>query len=121
MPPKSVAKEFDARWFNRLLKRRASFHFYPQCTPCSNKQGSLLSAATNKQSSQSLHEAGGGKLAYNHAWRPRWGHLAGGVVAGLTVVGATNADIQDGNAKRFHDIEGQVRNWVYQLYWRFGH
>jgi hypothetical protein len=120
MPPKSVAKEFDSRWYNRLLNRRASFHFYPQCTPCSTRQGSLLSAAV-QQGSQSLHGAGGGKFAYNHGHRPRWNHLSGGIVAGMTVVGATDGDIQGGNGKRFRDMDNQIRDWVYQQYRRFSH
>jgi hypothetical protein len=58
-----------AGMYNHLLSRRASLHFYPQCTLGSTKQGSLLSAAI-QQGSQSLLGAGGGKLAYNHVHRP---------------------------------------------------
>ena len=122
MPPKSVAQEWNARWYNSLLNRKVSFKFYPQCTKCSNKQGSLLSTAMKQQPNpKGLVKAGGGKLAYNHGWRrPRWNHLAGGFVAGVTVVGASDAEIQTGNIKRYRDIQDQGRRWLYQLCGRVG-
>ena len=85
MPPKSVARQLDQRWYRRLLRRPPTqFRFYPQCVPCSNQQGSLLSAAT-RQSHGRLAAAGGGANAHVHGCRPRVSHLAGGVVAALAV------------------------------------
>ena len=63
-------------------------------------------------------QAGGGKMAYNHGGRLRWNHLAGMVVAGMTVVGATNAEIQTGNVQRFRDLDDTIRSWFHQLYLR---
>jgi hypothetical protein len=42
-------------------------------------------------------------------------------VAGMMVVGATDGDMHYGNGKGFHDMDNQVRDWVYQQYRRFSH
>ncbi|CAB9526478.1 expressed unknown protein [Seminavis robusta] len=120
MPPKSVAEEWNARWHNRMLGRRVGFRFFPQCEPCSRKQGSLLSKAVQQQQG-GLAKAGGGRLAYNHSLRPRWNHLGGGVVAGVTVVGASDQDIQTGNTPRFRDMEDKARYLLYRMCWLINH
>jgi len=86
MPPKSVAAQMDRVWYRKWLGRTTKFRFYPQCVPCSNKQGSLLSAATRRvgktKHAASLAHVGD---AYFHGWRPRVFHLTGGVVAAAAV------------------------------------
>ncbi|KAG7398236.1 hypothetical protein PHYBOEH_011409 [Phytophthora boehmeriae] len=42
MPPKLVAKRTDDRFVRKLLGRKTTFRFYPQCEPCSNQQGSVV-------------------------------------------------------------------------------
>ena len=63
-PPRKWAKQANARWWRRLLRRPVSQRFYPQCKDCSNVQGSLLS-----QGKRQL------KLHFLSAFRPH--HLAG--------------------------------------------
>ncbi len=98
IPPVSVAKQINHRWYNRKLGRRVAQKFYPQCTNCSNKQGGLLSRAVNAGHGN-LHAVGGGSESYFHGWRLRMGHLTGGMVALLSTVGGIVED------------EGEVR-WV---------
>jgi hypothetical protein len=115
MPPKSVAEQINARWYNRLLGHQVEFRFYPQCTRCSSRQGSILSAAVQQATKQNLATAGGGKMAHFHGLRPRINHLTGGVVAGLTVVGATDYDIQKGNPRRFRTMHRQIEDHLRRL------
>uniref|UniRef100_H3HDH8 Uncharacterized protein n=1 Tax=Phytophthora ramorum TaxID=164328 RepID=H3HDH8_PHYRM len=42
MPPKLVAKRNDEQLFRRILGRKTTFRFYPQCEPCSNQQASVV-------------------------------------------------------------------------------
>ncbi|KAG7385959.1 hypothetical protein PHYPSEUDO_000921 [Phytophthora pseudosyringae] len=42
MPPKLVAKRTDERLLRKILGRKTTFRFYPQCEPCSNQQGSVV-------------------------------------------------------------------------------
>ncbi|EEY65480.1 uncharacterized protein PITG_16788 [Phytophthora infestans T30-4] len=42
MPPKLVAKHTDEQLVRRLLGRKTTFRFYPQCEPCSNQQGTVV-------------------------------------------------------------------------------
>ena len=122
MPPKAVAKQIHARWYNRLPilrhTNRVKFRFYPQCTRCSNRQGSILSAAVQKQLSTTtgrtnLQQAGGGALAYFHGFRPRLYHaVAGGAVASITVVGASDQDIQVGNPQRLYRWQKHIEAWI---------
>ncbi|KAK1743746.1 hypothetical protein QTG54_005343 [Skeletonema marinoi] len=87
IPPVSVAKQINNRWYNRKLGRTVAQRFYPQCTDCSNKQGGLLSRAVIE-----LHAAGGGSESHFHGWRMRVGHLTGGLVAVVSTVGVGNDD-----------------------------
>jgi hypothetical protein len=47
IPPISVAKQLNDRWYRKLLGLSVSQRFYPQCKSCSNTQGGLLSRAVN--------------------------------------------------------------------------
>ncbi|KAG3116241.1 hypothetical protein PI124_g3792 [Phytophthora idaei] len=42
MPPKLVAKRTDEQLLRKLLGRKTTFRFYPQCEPCSNQQGTVV-------------------------------------------------------------------------------
>ncbi|ETM56292.1 hypothetical protein PPTG_00648 [Phytophthora nicotianae INRA-310] len=42
MPPKLVAKRTDEQLLRKLLGRKTTFRFYPQCEPCSNQQGAVV-------------------------------------------------------------------------------
>ncbi|CAI5715926.1 unnamed protein product [Peronospora destructor] len=42
MPPKLVAKRTDEKIVRRMLGRKTTFRFYPQCEPCSNRQGNVV-------------------------------------------------------------------------------
>jgi len=115
MPPKSVALQANARWYNRLLNRQVNFRFYPQCIKCSSKQGSILSAAVQQQIKRNLSQAGGGANAHFHGLRPRLHHLTGGVIAGITVVGASDGDIQKGNPRRYQALQKQIEDPIRML------
>ncbi|KAG6592774.1 uncharacterized protein IUM83_16169 [Phytophthora cinnamomi] len=41
-PPKLVAKRADEQLFRKMLGRKTTFRFYPQCESCSNQQGSVV-------------------------------------------------------------------------------
>lgn len=114
MPPKAVAKQINSQWFNRLVGKEAKFRFYPQCTPCSNRQGSILSAAVQQQQQTRknvLAKAGGGRRAHFHGLRPRISHVvAGGLVASVTVAGASDADIVVGNPQRLYRWQKQFED-----------
>jgi hypothetical protein len=102
------------RWYNQLIGRKVQFRFYPQCKVCSNRQGSILSAAIQQQKGRAINlaKAGGGRSAHFHGFRPRLNHLAGGVVAGVTVVGATNDEILEGNPRRYRDLHRRTEKFV---------
>lgn len=120
MPPKSVAEQMNATWIRKYLLGKVPFRFYPQCVDCSNAQGSILSKAQQStsrllpsfQRAAKLSQAGGGTTAHYHGLRPRINHLTGGVLAGITVVGATDRQIQTGNRGRFQDWQGRVQGWI---------
>jgi len=86
IPPVSVAKQINNKWYNRHLGRIVTQKFYPQCTNCSNKQGGLLSRAVNAGHGN-LHAVGGGSESCFHGWRVRVGHLTGGLVACISTLG----------------------------------
>lgn len=97
MPPKSVAKRWNDHWLRRrlfLFKRPVQFRFYPQCVSCSNRQGSILSAAMRRRSpisgaANSLIRKGANSRSsayYFHGWRPRLYHGTGGVLAGKAML-----------------------------------
>ena len=90
IPPVSVAKQINSRWYRKPFGWKVSQKFYPQCRNCSNKQGGLLSSAVNA-GHKNLHSVGGGQESYFHGRRLRIGHLTGGAVAVLSI-GNSNAD-----------------------------
>lgn len=122
MPPKAVAQQMNNNWFRRLTGCKVKFRFYPQCVDCSNIQGSILSSASNDLRAASfwnrpnLKRVGGGKLARFHGLRFRPFHLAGAVIAAVTVVDATDADIAQGNRRRFRHLQEQVNEWSRDAY-----
>jgi hypothetical protein len=86
IPPVSVARQLNDRWYRRWFGLKVSQRFYPQCRNCSNKQGGLLSRAVNA-GSRNLRAVGGGVESHFHGIRPRIGHMTGGVVAVLSISG----------------------------------
>jgi len=90
IPPVSVAKQINSRWYRKPFGWKVSQKFYPQCRNCSNKQGGLLSSAVNA-GHRNLHSVGGGEESYFHGRRLRIGHLTGGAVAVMSI-GSSNAD-----------------------------
>lgn len=120
MPPKAVAEQMNHRWYRRMMGRTVRQRFYPQCVDCSNSQGGILASASNEMRRQmssrrsmgtglaktDLKAAGGGRAAHFHGLRPRLHHVAGGVVAAVTVWDADEADILNGNLKRFESLQG---------------
>jgi hypothetical protein len=120
MPPKSVAEQMNATWIRKYLLGKVPFRFYPQCVDCSNAQGSILSKAQQSTSrllpsfrrAAELSGSGGGRTAHYHGLRPRINHLTGGVLAGATVLGATDREIQTGNRDRFQDVQRRVEGWI---------
>jgi len=91
IPPVSVAKQMNERWVRRKLGWKVSQKFYPQCRNCSNKQGGLLSKAISA-GHRNLHSVGGGEESYFHGRRMRIGHMAGGLVAVLSVGNVESRD-----------------------------
>jgi hypothetical protein len=87
-----------------------TFRFYPQCVTCSNRQGSLLSAAVSQQKktagtasslmpsiplTRRIMSKSGRTVSsyfYNHGWRPRQFHLTGSVVAVWTTTTMATAE-----------------------------
>jgi hypothetical protein len=110
MPPKAVANQLNQQWHRRLLGRTVSFRFFPQCVPCSSKQGGILAKASAQAFTQriNLSGSGGGSQAYFHGFRPRPNHLAGGAIAALAVVGAAEEDIMDGNRWRYASLHKKL-------------
>ncbi|KAL7524596.1 hypothetical protein ACHAXR_001788, partial [Thalassiosira sp. AJA248-18] len=94
IPPVSVAKQINSRWYRRPFGWKVSQKFYPQCRNCSNKQGGLLSKAINA-GHRNLHRVGGGEESYFHGRRLRIGHLTGGAVALLSI--GNDESTTDGN------------------------
>lgn len=93
VPPVSVAKQLNDRWYRRTFGLKVSQKLYPQCRNCSNKQGGLLAKAI-KSGHHNLRAVGGGVESYFHGRRLRIGHLTGGAVA-VVSVGSVDA-VEDG-------------------------
>ncbi|GLD96035.1 hypothetical protein PINS_up004713 [Pythium insidiosum] len=47
MPPRKVARQMNQQWWRRLSGREVEFRFYPQCSPCSNTQGTVVKRGGN--------------------------------------------------------------------------
>lgn len=94
IPPVSVAKQLNDRWYRRTFGLKVSQKFYPQCRDCSNKQGGMLSKAI-KAGHRNLRSVGGGEESYFHGRRLRVGHLTGGAVAVVSVDAAS--DVREGD------------------------
>jgi hypothetical protein len=108
IPPVSVAKQLNERWYRKKLGWKVSQKFYPQCRECSNKQGGLLSEAVNA-GHKNLHSVGGGSESHFHGWRLRIGHMTGGIVAVATVgQGVDGKSIVMASRERVLSI----RDWV---------
>jgi hypothetical protein len=94
IPPISVAKQLNDRWYRKLLGLSVSQRFYPQCRSCSNTQGGLLSRAVNA-GHRNLRSVGGGQESYFHGRRLRLSHMTGGIVAVTSVGGLATTDDDD--------------------------
>jgi hypothetical protein len=81
---------------------------------CSKVQGGILSSALAGNSN--LAGAGGGKMARFHGLRFRPFHLAGGVIAAVTVVDASDYDIRNGNRRRYRQLHEQLENFSSDAY-----
>lgn len=115
MPPKSVAEQMNRTWYRRYLVGPVKFRFFPQCVSCSQKQGSILSKATQELRSfrggirvPQLHNAGGGRNAYFHGFKFRINHLTGGLLGGLAVVGVSPDDLEDENRSRYASLQQRL-------------
>jgi len=127
MPPKSVAEHMNNRWFRRKgLWPKVRFRFYPQCAPCSNVQGSILSKTGRSLGflpkntwASTMKGAGGGTTAHFHGLTPRINHLAGGVLAATVVVGASEHEISRGNPRRLERWQERVQRPIKRTLRRF--
>ena len=118
MPPQSVVKQLNGRWYRKVFGIKTKQRFYPQCVSCSNTQGGILSEATRSlrrnMVNLNLSDSGGGKNAFNHGMRFRKEHFAGGLVAALTI-NASDRDVlgpgwgmKSGNRNEFLKWEQNV-------------
>lgn len=112
MPPKMVVKEIQRRqrWLQLLSfgkKKNFPYRFYPQCTACSNKQGSLLSSLRSQRNHVQLHRIQGNSC--NHAFRFRpIPHAAGATVAGIAIIHTDKSDIDTENRYRYARIHERL-------------
>ena len=113
IPPVSVAKQINSRWYRKPFGWKVSQKFYPQCRDCSNKQGGLLSKALNP-GHRYLHAVGGGQESYFHGRRLRIGHLTGGAVAVLSIGNSesTNNEVQlvESSRQRVHSFQDWIED-----------
>ena len=131
IPPISVAKQLNDRWYRKLIGASVSQRFYPQCITCSNKQGGLLSRAVNA-GHRNLRSVGGGQESYFHGRRVRLSHTTGGIVAvlslgGLTTTGENDNDMIDlvkSSRERMQfmqhwieDVSMKTKGWIVNV-WR---
>lgn len=120
MPPQSVVKQLNKRWYRNIFGIKTKQRFYPQCVSCSNTQGGILSDATRllrkNKMKINLSDSGGGKNAFNHGMRFRKEHFAGGLVAALTInasdrdVLGTGWGMKSGNRNGFLKCEQVVND-----------
>jgi hypothetical protein len=110
IPPVSVAKQLNERWYRKKLGWKVSQKFYPQCRDCSNKQGGLLSKASNS-GHKNLHSVGGGGESYFHGRRLRIGHLTGGIVAVVTVGNGGEGGVIQASRERVR----LLREWAFDV------
>jgi len=127
MPPQSVVKQMNSRWYRKIFGIKVKQRFFPQCLKCSRIQGSILGNAVQKASSSrlmkskihNLAKSGGGKNAYNHGLKLRREYLAGGIISAATVWSANERDIGRDSQRRFkkwqYQIEEKVMNSIYFL------
>jgi len=113
IPPVSVAKQINSRWYRKPFGWKVSQKFYPQCRDCSNKQGGLLSKALNA-GHRNLHAVGGGQESYFHGRRLRIGHLTGGAVAVLSIGNneSTNNEVElvESSRQRVHSFQDWIED-----------
>mmetsp|Transcript_6041 Transcript_6041/g.13264 ORF Transcript_6041/g.13264 Transcript_6041/m.13264 type:complete len:404 (-) Transcript_6041:119-1330(-) len=131
MPPKSLAAKMNRAWYRRWLGwRKVQYRFYPQCTGCSSIQGGLLSKAANQGHKRPWAGPSLARLRANshfHGFRPRLGHLAGGLVGGTAVHGASStwpttetervvASLEDKNRQRYRNCHADVVSYGQGIY-----
>lgn len=103
VPPLSAAKQMNIKWYNKVFGKTTKHRFFPQCQTCSNTQSHITGRAVLQNKDVML--AGGGKAAHFHGRKIRLNHLAGGAVAGVTVAGATEEEIAQGNPSRYRSVQ----------------
>lgn len=129
MPPKSVANQLNSRWYRKWTGWTVRYRFYPQCVPCSNKQGNLLSAAAQELRKHQLHSilfksrarplsaAGGGAKAHFHGFRPRIHHCTGGLLAGIaTMTSSTTATAEEESRRYYTALQSDAEQWIRTKY-----
>lgn len=112
IPPVSVAKQINSRWYRKPFGWKVSQKFYPQCRDCSNKQGGLLSKAVNA-GHRNLHAVGGGQESYFHGRRLRIGHLTGGAVAVLSLgnnESNNEVELVESSRQRVHSFQDWIED-----------
>lgn len=115
IPPVSVAKQINSRWYRKPFRWKVSQKFYPQCRNCSNKQGGLLSKAISA-GHKNLHRVGGGEESYFHGKRLRIGHLTGGAVAAVSIGNeSTSAKNEAELVESTHERGRSVQDWLVGL------
>ena len=111
IPPVSVAKQINSRWYRKMLGWKVKQKFFSQCRNCSNKQGGLLSSAVHA-GHKNLHSVGGGQESYFHGRRLRIGHLTGGAVAVLSIgnIDADGRNLVVASRKRVRSFQDWIEN-----------
>jgi hypothetical protein len=125
MPPKSVADQMNRSWYRRMLGRQVGFRFFPQCRDCSSVQGSILSKAVHDMNKQSAFRqlfslssrrsrllSNSHRMTHFHGLTPRINHWTGAVLGGMAVVGASDADLMDGNRWRYAHLHRRLGKWI---------
>jgi hypothetical protein len=94
IPPLSLVKWYNNRWYNKLVRRTIAQRFYPQCKGCSSVQGAALA----RNSMGSILSGSGfqvlapGKFGKLHVHRLRRWHLTGFAVAAAGAGGEGGSD-----------------------------
>ena len=111
IPPVSVAKQINSRWYRKMLGWKVKQKFFSQCRNCSNKQGGLLSSAVHA-GHKNLHSVGGGQESYFHGRRLRIGHLTGGTVAVLSIgnIDTDGRNLVVASRKRVRSFQDWIEN-----------
>ena len=127
MPPNEIAIQENKTLYRRLLRRPIQQRFYPQCQPCSNRQGGLIGQGKKNFNkvrraslrAQMLKKSGGGLNAHMHGLRPRIQSMTGGLISMATIYKAKDVDILGhggGNRRRFDEWQSVIEDELDDLY-----